>query len=105
MNLYGIIYNDYIIIGYHDNNPNLYIYDNSLNLLSMIYESDDYVNSLCIYQTYLIVGYTKSIKFYDKNFNCIGRFTFNNTIKYINSSNNYLYIVMNNEYHIYKFNN
>ena len=101
----GLVFNDMIIIGYYDYQPNLFVYDDNLNMKCLIYEADDLVNSMCIYKNYLVIGFEKSIRFYNNKLECIYKEIFNSKITYINSYKSELYICMNGNCYIYEFNN
>jgi len=102
---YGLVFNDMIIIGYYDYQPNLFVYDDELNMKCLIYEADDLINSMCIYKNYLVVSFEKSIRFYNDKLECIYKEIFNSKITYINSFKSELYICMNGDCYVYEFNN
>ena len=97
----NIIYNDMLIIGYHDKQPNLFVYDNDFNILLHIYDSSDFVNSIITFNNKLIVGFDNAIRIYNKELDCI-------CYKYIKNMQNltvdskYIYYVSYNK--IYKCN-
>jgi len=93
-------FNDFLIIGYNDKQPNILIYDKNLNIIGSIYNSNDNVNSMCLYKDYLLVGFNNELRIYNKNLNCICYKRLKN-IKYINNLNNNIYIIQNNQINIY----
>ena len=102
----SIIYNNKIIIGYHDIQPNLFVYkyeNNEFKIDTIIYNSNDNINSICIYKDYLVVGFDNYIRFYNKDLKCI-YIKYIKYLKYVNTDNNYLYIVSFNELQYYIFN-
>jgi len=97
----NIYYNDMLIIGYHDKQPNLFVYDNDFNILLHIYDSSDFVNSITTFNNKLIVGFDNAIRIYNKKLDCIC-YKYIKNMQCLTSDNKFIYYVSFNK--IYKCN-